>query len=212
MKVQILIDNPNSWIIPYAKKLISKIEKQINSKVNLVYSHDQVDSGDILILLSCIKIFKKLDLNNYNLVVHESDLPKGKGWSPMTWQVLEGLNKIVVSLFEASTSVDSGVIYDKTTVDLEGHELIDDIRKLQAKSTFKLILNFINNYPYIDKYDQNGEESYYPKRTEKDSELNVSKTIKEQFNLLRVCDNERYPAFFYLNNKKYIIKIYGDDK
>ena len=43
-------------------------------------------------------------------------------------------------------------------------------------------------------------------------ELNVSKTIKEQFNLLRVCDNERYPAFFYLNNKKYIIKIYGDDK
>ena len=85
----------------------------------------------------------------------------------MTWQVLEGLNKIVVSLFEASTSVDSGVIYDKTTVDLEGHELIDDIRKLQAKSTFKLILNFINNYPYIDKYDQNGEESYYPKRTEK---------------------------------------------
>ena len=212
MKVQILIDNPNSWIIPYAKKLISKIEKQIDSKVNLVYSHDQVDSGDILILLSCIKIFKKLDLNNYNLVVHESDLPKGKGWSPMTWQVLEGLNKIVVSLFEASTSVDSGVIYDKTTVDLEGHELIDDIRKLQAKSTFKLILNFINNYPYIDKYDQNGEESYYPKRTEKDSELNVSKTIKEQFNLLRVCDNERYPAFFYLNNKKYIIKIYGDDK
>ena len=51
MKVQILIDNPNSWIIPYAKKLISKIEKQIDSKVNLVYSHDQVDSGDILIFI-----------------------------------------------------------------------------------------------------------------------------------------------------------------
>ena len=32
MKVQILIDNPNSWIIPFAKNIISKIEIKINSK------------------------------------------------------------------------------------------------------------------------------------------------------------------------------------
>jgi methionyl-tRNA formyltransferase len=212
MKVQILIDNPNSWIIPYAKKLISKIEKKIDSKVNLIFSHENVLSGDILILLSCEKIFKKLNLNKYNLVVHESDLPKGKGWSPMTWQILEGLNKIVISLFEASPSVDSGQIYEKVIVELKGHELIDEIRKLQAKATLELILNFIDNYPNINHFDQNGDESFYPKRTKKDSELNVSKTIKEQFNLLRVCDNEIYPAFFYINEKKYIIKIYKDDQ
>ena len=73
-------------------------------------------------------------------------------------------------------------------------------------------MNFIDNYPNINHFDQNGDESFYPKRTKKDSELNVSKTIKEQFNLLRVCDNEIYPAFFYINEKKYIIKIYKDDQ
>jgi len=28
---------------------------------------------------------------------------------------------------------------------------------------------------------------------------------------LRVVDNERYPAFFYRQGKKYIIKIYEED-
>ena len=35
----------------------------------------------------------------------------------------------------------------------------------------------------------------------------MSKSIDEQFNLLRVCDNERYPAFFYKDGVKYILKI-----
>jgi methionyl-tRNA formyltransferase len=47
-------------------------------------------------------------------------------------------------------------------------------------------------------------------RTSKDSKLNMNKTIKNQFNLLRIVDNERYPAYFIYNNKKYILKIYED--
>lgn len=210
MKIQILIDNPNSWIVPYAKNLVTEIKKKIHSEVKIIYSHKDVVSGDILCLLSCEKIFKKLNLNKYNLVVHESDLPKGKGWSPMTWQTLEGKKKITVTLFEASLSIDSGVIYEKINIKTKGDELLDGLRKLQAKVTSKLILNFIDKYPNIIGIKQMGEESFYKKRTKKNSELNVSKTIKEQFNLLRVCDNNRYPAFFYINNVKYLLKIYKD--
>lgn len=32
----------------------------------------------------------------------------------------------------------------------------------------------------------------------------------EQFNLLRIADNENYPAFFILNGQKYILKIYKE--
>ena len=211
MKIQILIDNPNSWIIPYAKKLIQQIKEKITSDVKLIHSHKEVISGDILCLLSCEKIFKKLDLNKYNLVVHESDLPKGKGWSPMTWQILNGSKKISVTLFEASQLIDSGVIYEKIIIQTKGNELVDELRELQAAATSKLILNFIEKYPNIYGIKQNGEESFYKKRTKENSELNISKSIKDQFNLLRVCDNERYPAFFYINGVKYILKIYNDD-
>ena len=39
--------------------------------------------------------------------------------------------------------------------------------------------------------------------------LSASVKINEQFNLLRIVDNERYPAYFYKEGKKYI-KIIRD--
>ncbi len=57
---------------------------------------------------------------------------------------------------------------------------------------------------------QNGDETFFPRRKYKDSELDINKSILEQFNLLRIVDNERYPAFFYINETKYILKIYRE--
>lgn len=118
MLIQILVDNPDSWIVPYVYKLKTIIKKKFNYQVYLVNNHTDVKKGDILCLLSCEKIFKKLDLNKYNLVVHESDLPDGKGWSPLTWKILEGKNEIPITLFEASESIDSGKIYLQDTIKL----------------------------------------------------------------------------------------------
>ena len=36
----------------------------------------------------------------------------------------------------------------------------------------------------------------------------INKSIKDQFNLLRIVDDERYPAFFEIDGSKYFIKIY----
>tara|TARA_B110000027_G_C16077093_1_gene281856 strand:+ start:281 stop:916 length:636 start_codon:yes stop_codon:yes gene_type:complete len=211
MKIQILVDNPNSWIIPHLKNLISSIKQKKNCHVKLFHSHEDVESGDILCLLSCEKKFKKLKLNKYNLVVHESNLPEGKGWSPFTWQVIKGMKNIPVTLFEANSAIDSGVIYEKMIIRTKGHELIDEMRALQAEVTSKLILNFIEKYPNIKGEQQKGEESFYSKRTTNSSELDISKSIKDQFNLLRVCDNERYPAFFIIDDIKYFLKIQRND-
>lgn len=41
-----------------------------------------------------------------------------------------------------------------------------------------------------------GKESFYPKRSPKDSELDINKSLNEQFNLLRIASNEDFPAFF----------------
>lgn len=206
MIIQLLCDNPSSWIIPYIKDIQKELQDMgYNSK--LFFSHQEIEEGDILVLLSCERIFKQLHLNKYNLVVHESDLPEGKGWSPLTWQVLEGKKKIPVTLIEASEKIDSGVIYDQLFIELDGSELINEIRQKQAEATQQLIINFLNSYPHNNGEPQRGNESFYPRRKPESSKLDVNRTIAEQFNLLRVCDNDRYPAFFELNGVKYIIKI-----
>lgn len=211
MKVQVLVDNPNSWMVVYAKQLVNILKKKIDIKASLIFTHEQVIEGDVLCLLSCEKIFKKLHLNKHNLVVHESYLPKGKGWSPLTWQILEGSSKIPVTLFEAAEKIDSGVVYNQDFINLNGDELLPEIRHIQGIKTIDLIVDFIKNIDKVIGCEQMGEETFYPKRKPIDSELDVNKSIREQFNLLRVCDNERYPAFFIFKGKKYIIKTYKDE-
>ena len=206
MKIQILTDNPDSWIIPYVKKLHLQM-KSIGHYVSHFYKHEEIEEGDVLCLLSCEKKFTKLSLNKFNLVVHESALPHGKGWSPLTWQILEGKSEIPITLFEATEEIDGGQIYLTKTIFLSGLELVDELRVKQGDATIEVIIEFINNIKEIKAKEQIGDSSFYPKRTAKDSELDVSKSIDEQFNLLRVCDNERYPAFFYKDGVKYILKI-----
>lgn len=210
MRIQILVDNKNSWIIPYAQELSEKLIEE-GHICQLIFEHKKVSRGDILCLLGCEKIFKKLELNKHNLVVHESDLPRGKGWSPLTWQILEGKNQIPVSLFEAVESIDAGKLYSQEIISLKGTELLPEIKHKQGLITQKLILNFIRNYPNFRADEQKGESTFYSKRSPEDSRLDPHKTIADQFNLLRVCDNERYPAYFTFKNKKYILKIYSED-
>ena len=206
MKIQILCDNPHSWMVQYAIQL----QKELVEKSHDVLLHHQscqVQLGDILFLLSCEKVFKNLHLNTHNIVIHASALPYGKGWSPTTWQVLEGKNSIPLTLFEANDSVDAGKIYQISEIDLNGGELIGEIRKKEGEKIIKMILDFIEAHPNIEGYEQTGEGSYYRRRTPEDSELDINKSIIEQFNLLRVVDNDRYPAFFRLNEEIYILKI-----
>lgn len=175
--------------------------------------HDvnELRSGDLCFYLSFSKIVSAETLKMFtnNLVVHSSDLPQGKGFSPMTWQVLEGRKQIKTVLFEAVTDVDNGDIYLTEDMTFDGNELVNDLRRVQAAITKQLVMRFVHNYPKILKSGrkQFGEESVYPKRSPKDSEMDPEKSISEQFNLLRVVDNEAYPAFFRIGNRYYELRI-----
>lgn len=212
MLITLMCDNPNSWIIPYIEELKEEI-RELGHKVRVIDDYKKITSGELLFLLSCERILpvSYMKMNKHNLVVHESDLPRGKGWSPVTWQVLEGKDTIPVTLFEAAESVDAGNIYLQEFIHLDGSELLGGIKHKQGLYTKKLVLEFIKRYPNVQGKSQQGGESFYPKRSPKDSQLDINKTIEEQFNLLRVVDNERYPAYFMLNGKKYIVKIYREE-
>ena len=204
-----ILSSENSWIAPYTKELISLFENA-NYKPKLFFNHKEIEiEFEIVFILGYTKIIEKeyLIKHKHNLVIHESDLPMGKGWAPLFWQILEEKNKVPVVLFEASEKADEGLIYIKDYIQLEGHELNDEIRQKQGKITIKLCLQFLNEYNKLFPLKQQGKDSFYKKRTPKDSELMVDKTIIEQFNLLRTVNNDEYPAFFNYKGHKYILKI-----
>lgn len=208
LKVAFLLDEKNNWLQRFIFE--DKILKR-NVNLSIEYSHNPLDieDNDIVFILGFTKILDAsfLRKNHLNLVIHNSPLPKGKGFAPLQWQVLEGINNVSICMIEATEEVDSGDIILTDTVRLNGDELYPEIRSKQAESILSLINRFINNYPNFSRTPQKGESTFYRKRTLNDSQLNIDKSIREQFNLLRVCNNDLWPAFFILNNHKYILKI-----
>ena len=57
---------------------------------------------------------------------------------------------------------------------------------------------------------QFGEASHYPRRRAVDSRLDPELSLAEQFNLLRVVDNQRYPASFQWRGRRYILNLQSD--
>lgn len=208
MYIAILMDNPRSWFSPYADTLEQELVARGHTVTRVARAED-LPGGECAFFLSVEGIVKPefLKRNAHNIVIHASAVPEGKGWSPMTWQVLEGRSDITVSLFEAAARVDSGDVYDREVIHLDGSELIDELREKEAAAIIALALRFVDSYPPKDGERQEGKETFYRRRGPEDSELDPNKTLAEQFDLLRVVDNERYPAFFKHRGHTYIVKI-----
>ena len=131
----------------------------------------------------------------------------------MAWQILEGKNRIAVTLIEAVDAVDAGPIYLQEWISLEGTELNPEWRLLQARATQNLCTQWLRAYPAIVEKarPQTDGGSIYARRRPADSRLDPSRTLAEQFNLLRVVHNQDYPAFFELRGRLYRISIEPKD-
>ena len=204
IKITFLIDKNNNWIQKFLK--INNFGKKYN--INFNYNPKKIKNNDIVFILSYTKILneKFLNANRLNLVIHSSDLPKNRGFAPLTFQILKGQKKIVNTIFKPSSKVDRGDFYYKNYFINDGTELYEELRKKQALSIIKLIKKFLSKYPKVKPIKQKGKGTFNKRRTPKDSELNINKSLKSQFNLLRTCDNEKFPAFFVYKKKKIFFK------
>lgn len=209
MKVSILCTDPNHPVVNKLSLWADKMSIK-GHLITLVFDKVELAGGDILFLVSCSQMISETERSKYKatLVLHASDLPKGRGWSPYVWSILAGENQITVSLLEATEPVDSGSIWLKTTFDLAGHELLEEINTKLFESELDLMTQAVEQFDDINPTPQVGDSGdYMRKRTPVDSKIDPDKTIAEQFNLLRVADPVRYPAFFEYQGMKYLIKI-----
>lgn len=201
---------------PIRPRLEKWVEKHANEhEIDLVTRAAELTGGDILFLISCSEIVGAQMRSRYkhSFVLHGSDLPEGRGWSPVVWQVLEGRTTITVSLLEAADQVDSGDIWAKATFVLAGNELADEINDKLFGTELSLMDYAISNIGLIKPYAQDvARASYYRKRNPEDSCINPELTFAEQFDLMRVADPERFPCYFDYRGQRYILRLEKAEK
>lgn len=208
MRISVLCSDVNHPVYPRLRTWCDA--RRGTHDVELVHRVADLAGGDLLFLVSCAEIVRRPVRERYRatLVIHASDLPQGRGWSPLVWQVSEGKNEIVVTLLEAEDAVDSGAIWHQVVLSLAGHELVDEIHDALFAAELTLMDFAVENLEQIEPRAQDGRSpTYYRRRTPEDSRVDPERSIAEQFDLLRIADPLRYPAFFDYRGQRYEIHL-----
>lgn len=207
MKISILCTDPrhpvNAWIEAWAAAVSSRAD------VRILRDYRELQGGDYLFLVSCHQIIRKptRDLFRHTLVLHASPLPQGRGMSPHIWAILEGQTELTLTLLEAADDLDSGAIWHQIRFEVPATALVDEIHQRLFEAEIAMLDWALDNLHTAQPRPQTGEPSYYRKRTPADSEIDPDRPLRESFDLLRVADPDRYPAFFSFRGQTYRIKI-----
>ena len=142
--VSVVVDN-DSWILPFANQLVKDINANGDVAV-LARSHDDIARGEVAFYLGCIKITppEVLACNKRNLVVHASDLPQGRGFSPLTWQIIEGVNAIPICLILANERVDEGPIVYRQLIEFRGDEILNELHDTVGAAHVSLAMRYLS--------------------------------------------------------------------
>lgn len=205
--VSILCTDPlhpvNAWLERWAKGVASRTDVRILRDV------DDLQGGDFLFLVSCQQMVRKpaRDAYRYCMVLHASALPEGRGMSPHIWQLLEGREQLTVSLLNAEDVVDSGDIWHQMTFPVARTALADEINQQLFDAEVALMGWALDHCETTQPRPQHGTPTTYRRRTPADSEIDATRPLADYFELLRVADAARFPAYFVHRGQKYRIRI-----
>jgi len=194
--------------------LLKEHVQQIGCKVKVISDPDEISrESDICLACGIHYILNSRYLKIPRLGIwgfHESALPKGRGSAPIHWTILQGGNLLTVSFFELVEKMDEGRLLGQENCSILKTDLLEDLRAkalhLSKKLIDKYLLRFLSGD--IQPYESIGKSTYYPKRKPLDSKLDKTKTLEDLWDLIRICDNEEYPAWFEVDGEKFILKRY----
>lgn len=203
----ILVATIKSWNIVNAEKLKEKYKEKYNIKIitkkedlNL-NTIEQINPKYIFFPHWSWKIPKEI-YENYNCIVfHMTDLPYGRGGSPLQNLIERGHKATKISAIKVKEGLDTGDIYLKEPLSLDG--TAEEIFKRASEKIFnKMIPEILEKN--LTPYPQKGEIVEFKRRKPSQSDISKLNSIEKIYDYIRMLDAEGYPkAFIKLNEIKY---------
>lgn len=150
-------------------------------------------------------IIPKKIYENYKCVVfHMTDLPFGRGGSPLQNLIVRGIENTKISAISVTKEIDAGDIFFKRDLNLNGNA--DEIFVRASKIIFNdMIPEIIIND--IKPSKQEGEVVYFERRRPEQSEIFSSvENLNCIFDKIRMLDGEGYPKA-YIKYGKYKLEF-----
>ena len=197
--MKIIIATIRSWNIKEAEKFIKKYGCQhsitlISTKAELCYDNIYKISPDYIFFPHWSDYIPTEIFEKYCCVVfHMTDLPFGRGGSPLQNLIERGYKETKISAIRVVEQLDAGPIFLKEDLDLQGSA--QEIFERAAKIIFwKMIPHFMTES--LVAIPQSGEIIEFKRRKPEQSQLSASMDIDKIYDYIRMLDAEGYPRAY----------------
>lgn len=207
--MNLLVCGYRDWAKEVIRNLSSnekiKVFESIDDHKKLLEKFSKPQNFDVILFIGWSWIIPKNITDQYLCIgIHPSDLPDFRGGSPIQNQIINGITKSKVSLFTLASKIDSGEIWLKDDLSLQGDDMNSIFNKI-IKSSTNLLNDFIERYPDIQSSTQNlTEGSYFKRRKPEQSKLTKNDlekmSVKSLYNFIR-CLTDPYPNAYFEDDK-----------
>jgi methionyl-tRNA formyltransferase len=204
--MKILIATIKSWNLKNAYHF-KKLNENIN-EIEIISDKDQLNINnvkrfkpDYIFFPHWSWIIPQDIFSNYKCILfHMTDLPFGRGGSPLQNLIAMGIEHTKISAIEVKEGFDTGDIYLKEELCLNG--TAEEIFMRASKVIFETMIPKIIKGDIIP-YNQIGEPYLFKRRKMEDGEIGKEFGIDKCFDYIRMLDCEDYPkAFIKYGNLK----------
>ena len=133
---------------------------------------------------------------------HMTDVPYGRGGSPLQNLIARGKKSTVVSALRMVPELDAGPVYLKCDLDLSGSA--ESVFERAAELIFHMADEIARNEP--EPVPQEGEPVVFPRRTPAESVLPGEGSLEAVYDHVRMLDAETYPRA-YMNHGDFRIEF-----
>ena len=126
------------------------------------------------------------------IIFHMTDLPFGRGGSPLQNLIERGFRETKMCAIECAEELDAGSIYLKRSLSLDGSA--QEIFCRAAKVIEKMIVEIVEKEPQPTQ--QVGEVVVFKRRTPNESNIGKLRSANEIYDAIRMLDADGYPHAF----------------
>lgn len=189
---------------PWNSKLVEELSKKTNDKWILKSSQEDFTNEklkalgvDIIFIPHWSYIIPPSIFDSFECIVfHMTDLPYGRGGSPLQNLIVRGHDSTKISALKVEKELDTGDVYLKHDLSLKG--TAQEIYERANSIIFKMIKEIVETKPIPVK--QIGEPVIFKRRNKRMSSIEDLENLDEIYNYIRMLDAEGYPNAFLETN------------
>lgn len=143
------------------------------------------------------------------IAVHESLLPKYRGFAPVNWAIINGERETGVTLFYLDEGVDSGDIIAQRKIPIGLTDTGSILYQKTKNASVEILLDYLEDIKKgtVTRIKQNEQKATYASsRTPDDGEISWDVSTKDIYNLIRALSDPYPGAFTSFEGKKIIIQ------